>query len=201
MSNEQIVICPHCGNKTALEILFTYQFESWWNPEQSFTCYWYLTRCKTCEEPCLFTDSVLNDSWGGLPDAHIIFPEKKSYEGVPEIITKGYHEARKVKRQSPLAFAIMIRRALEILCKEKNAEGSNLYLKIQSLADRNIIPSTFKEMADIVRLLGNSGAHDDTIEISSKQADILDDFYDAIIEYVYVAPYKLKTLQDSMSKK
>lgn len=57
------------------------------------------------------------------------------------------------------AAALMIRRALEEVCSDKNAAGGNLKLRIAALGTTIIIPPDLLAAADELRLLGNDAAH------------------------------------------
>ena len=51
-------------------------------------------------------------------------------------------------------------------------------------------------MTDVLRLLGNIGAHAVEQSIKPIHVIVIDDFFHLIIEYVYVAPSKLKEFRD-----
>jgi len=53
-------------------------------------------------------------------------------------------------------------------------------------------------LSDAVRLLGNKGAHSKVLPVSEKEADILDGFFKAFIEYIYVAPAKMEAYQEQL---
>nr|WP_318254710.1 DUF4145 domain-containing protein [Ochrobactrum sp. UNC390CL2Tsu3S39] len=57
------------------------------------------------------------------------------------------------------ASALMVRRVLEELCDDKQAEGKNLMLRLQALSSTVILPKELLEAADELRLLGNDAAH------------------------------------------
>jgi hypothetical protein len=43
----------------------------------------------------------------------------------------------------------------------------------------------------VLRQLGNVGSHAGEDEIAPEYVDVIDDFFCAIIEYVYIAPHKV----------
>jgi len=61
--------------------------------------------------------------------------------------------------QCYVACAIMIRKTLEELCKERGATGKNLKIKLQDLRGKIILPQELLDGLDDLRLLGNDAAH------------------------------------------
>lgn len=63
------------------------------------------------------------------------------------------------------------------------------------LQERGDIPSTLAKMTDVLRTLGNTAAHEAPDEITVPMTWAIDEFFRAIVEYVYIAPAKLETFQ------
>jgi hypothetical protein len=137
----------------------------------------------------------------GQDELNQVYPAIKNLIGVPEQIQKAYSEAKKVKKISPLAFATLIRRALEYVCLEQEANGKDLDDKLKDLSTRGVIPDTLAKMSHAIRHYGNVGAHADDTNIGYTDAWIMDDFFTAVVEYVYIAPKKLKTAEERIHKK
>ncbi|PRA53842.1 hypothetical protein CQ062_13570 [Ochrobactrum sp. MYb68] len=79
---------------------------------------------------------------------------------LPESILLSLEEAIKAHSAGCYrASALMVRRVLEELCKDKKATGDNLMLRLKSLGNSVIIPGELLEAADELRLLGNDAAH------------------------------------------
>lgn len=206
----EIFTCPHCGNKTVNELVsFTSVEEVLELPGKRSTdidtfaieSYFFVTKCKTCNLASVFCSADFEENPLNISLAFQIWPTDTILgEGVPKIVRESYEEAKKVKRISPLSFTIMIRRCLEQLCKDKSAVGGNLKEKIKDLGRKKIIPEKLADMADIIRETGNTGAHGDDFKLTKFDMDILDDFFIAMIEYVYVAPEKLSKIKDIIKK-
>jgi hypothetical protein len=195
-----ILLCQHCGNKTSHIIIADVQeIENLDTDEFNFDVEHYLwfTKCNTCQRHSLFHG--LDD----LPEfLSSVWPKERELdEVIPKKISKGYQEAIKVKKISKPAFLLLIRKVLEILCKHEKAEGKYLYHKIQYLGNKGAIPKTLTDMAHMIRFFGNEEAHAEQVEISDHEIDILDDFFLAIIEYLYIAPEKIKKLKELVSEK
>jgi hypothetical protein len=205
---EQIIPCPHCGNETAQEILFeetiTETVYSLNDPDDSydFDVTYYLTKCITCKSISLFNDCEINDSQGNLSEANICYPEQKKLGiEIPSIVAKTYREAIRIRNISPPAFAVMIRRGLEFLCKDKKAKGKTLKDQLEDLGRSGIIPTTLAEMGDALRFLGNIAAHATNYKIDRTEVKAMDDFFLAMLEYVYIGPAKLNRLKEFIKTK
>ena len=207
MKKEKITICPHCGNRTPQDILanITNNEPLFANDGEyvgSYENYYYLTKCKTCNDISLFADWEINEAAGNLDQAGILYPSNKKFYGdLPSALEHSYNEAKKVEKVSPTAFAILIRRALEFLCKDKKATGRNLKNKIEDLGKKGIIPKTLAEMADALRFLGNVGAHASDYKIDNSEVKSIDEFFIAMLEFVYIAPAKIENLKKRIQEK
>lgn len=205
---EQVVICPHCGNETNLEVVYSIE-----TPEKVYSMNdpddfieldttYYLTQCKTCLSIALYCDTEADEKQGKLSEAYICYPAQKLYHDyIPLSIRETYTEAKRIKNISPTAFAVMIRRGLEFICKEKKAKGRNLNQQLRDMGKSEIIPHTLVEMGDTLRFLGNLGAHATEYKIDRNEAQAMDDFFSAMIEFVYIAPEKLNKVKEIIKKK
>jgi hypothetical protein len=117
---------------------------------------------------------------------------------VPQTIREVYFEAARIKELAPNAFAVQVRRALEALCEDRAAKGRTLADKLKDLSARAEIPPVLAEMTDVLRLIGNIGAHGIGESVHPLQANAIDEFFKAVIEYVYVAPAKLRAFKERM---
>lgn len=202
---EQTTTCPHCGNKTPQLV----KFEITSTEDVSFTdgsiyplkIYYFLVQCKTCEKISLYSNWEIADDPYYLEDALCLYPKiEKISSIIPDIIRRSYNEAKKVEKISPTAYAILIGKSIECLCEDKKAEGNNLKNKLDDLAKKGIIPKTLLKMGHSVRLLRNISAHPSDYDITSEEVKIISDFFVAVIEYVYVAPEKIKNLEEKLKR-
>lgn len=203
---QRVFKCPNCGNKTVHQVLsITTIEEEIAIPDElhqidSFAVmsYFFITECKTCQGVTVLLE--LNNA-NNLNGSIQLWPHTKTLgENVPKGIKESYYDAKKVKKISALAFSILMRRCLEQLCIDKGAKGRNLKQKIEWLATKDIIPKTLSNMADIIREVGNTGAHVGNFSHDEEDMDLLDDFFIAMVEYVYVAPEKLNRITQKLKK-
>lgn len=194
------LLCQHCGNQGIHTVVATVtetetiELEPGNSFEEDFEIVF--CRCENCDQHSLF--SFLN---GNSDESWSLYPrEKQIDDSVPKGIRDAYSEALKIKKISSIAFVIMIRRALELLCKHEGAKGNDLSKKIQDLGRKEIIPKVLSEMADTIRLIGNDNAHDDKKTLDFHELELLDNFYSTIIEYVYIGPKKIELLKKKLEK-
>jgi Arc/MetJ-type ribon-helix-helix transcriptional regulator len=65
--------------------------------------------------------------------------------------------------------SIMVRRALEELCKAQGAKGNNLKDRIAALGQKIVVPKDLLDATDELRILGNDAAH-----VEAKSYDAMD---------------------------
>lgn len=206
MIKSQLYLCPGCGNKTTItfsNIISAVEeiIDSPTGESIDISYYYTLGQCATCHIALLFGTDDENEESENINTHQLLFPYQKTLPVyIPEELRKSYGEAKRVQQISPTAFTVLIRRAMEFLCDDQKAEGKNLNEKLSSLASKNIIPKTLAEMTTVLRILGNISAHASTITIDYSDVSIIDDFFNAILEYVYIAPYKLTTYKEKLKK-
>jgi hypothetical protein len=200
----KVAFCPHCGNKAPQKLLHTQYTEDrgWTTDDQEeidLPVVYFTVVCETCNSILLYSSAGYTHEQEHFDKADLVYPTSGDlHNSVPESIKKIYSEAIRVKTVAPNAFAVQIRRALEALCEDRQAKKGVLQKRLQDLAERSEIPPTLARMTDVLRLLGNVGAHAATEDVKPWQVYTLDEFFRAVVEYVYVAPSKLKDFQDSL---
>ncbi len=119
-------------------------------------------------------------------------------KGVPESIKEIYNEAVIIKNLAPNSFTSQIRRALEVLFDDRGARKGGLRDRLKYLVDKNEIPHVLSDMSDIIKLLENTGIHASQQPVRPGHVHVIDDFFRTVIEYVYVAPHKIKQLKEQL---
>lgn len=191
-----INFCPHCCNRAKQEQIHTqhYQGSAWGVDDGDLSTTdgtYYVYVCTTCREILVY-HQLFDFEWD------LVYPDITLDRSVPSRIAKIYDEAIKIKHVSPNSFAVQIRRALEALCIDRGVSGSNLASMLKMLNERGEIPATLSEASDILRLIGNLGAHADDVDVHPLQAMAINDFFKAIVEYVYVSPSKIKNFKEML---
>jgi len=201
-----IALCRHCFNTATQRLVYKNDFIGELNAFDGETFYekgiYYVSKCDTCNELSVYVHLDYFDPIDRWADALLVYPVQRDLsKNVPDKICKTYEEAVKIAKVSPSAFAVLIRRALEYLCDDKKASGKTLNEKIHDLAEKQIIPPVLAEVTDHLRILGNIGAHASEVEVNKSDVYLMKEFFDAVIEYVYIAPEKVIRLKDQIARK
>jgi hypothetical protein len=201
----RVAFCPHCGNRAPQRHIYTQEYLGQGYSmdgtlsDDTLPCAYYVAVCETCNEILLYHSFIDIVEDKDFHRTELIWPDPGVlHQSVPKTIAECYSEAARIKNLTPNAFAVQIRRALEALCDDRGAKKGNLQSRLQDLASRGEIPPVLAEITDVLRLLGNIGAHAADQNIKPGHVPAIDNFFRAIIEYVYVAPSKLKEFQNRM---
>ena len=118
---------------------------------------------------------------------------------IPNNVVKTLDEAISCHaNQLFISSAIMIRRTLEEICENKEANGSNLKDRIKKLSGKIIIPLELLTGMDELRILGNDAAHIEAKvyqDIGQRELEIAIKFTKEILKAVYQYSALLKELQ------
>lgn len=194
MTHTYKLVCPFCGNKTPHTIVFSTTEEKVLYSKEGFgsvfDLHLLLLKCPTCNRHSL-RENIDIETEKDIIESHVIYPNKKILpKEVPEKVKELYPEAERIKHISPKAYAVLMRIMLESICIDKNAEGKNLFEKLNFLEEKKIIPPILGDASDILRKIGNIGAHAGE-EISEDLISTADFFFNVLVDYLYVIPKKI----------
>jgi len=196
----RIDFCPHCGNRTPQQLVAVRYFDTtaWHVSESSYKEHGgyvgasYVACCSTCSRVLVYEDFNVDRSALSFERADLSYPEPAElHEAVPETVAGIYEEAALIASIAPNAYAVMIRRALEALCDDRGSRPGTLHSRLEELASRGELPALLASLTHTLRTLGNQGAHFSETSLSQPDVWAIRDFFRAVVEYVYIAPYKL----------
>lgn len=87
-----------------------------------------------------------------------------------------------------VAAAIMVRRTLEEICRDRGAKGNNLKQRIKDLESKIILPNELIAAMNELRLLGNDAAHVEAeafVSISNDELNVAIEFTKEILKGLY----------------
>jgi hypothetical protein len=87
-----------------------------------------------------------------------------------------------------IAAAIMVRKTLEELCRDRAANGNNLKERIAALGTKVVLPADLLQGLDDLRLLGNDAAHiESTVynQIGQDEVEVGIEFAKEVLKAVY----------------
>lgn len=212
MSNEvqkeftEALGCGHCGNKTPMEVVAKHSqvtsrdhmaSQTTWDEGPVFQ----LARCPACSGVTLrrffYHDAMdqEDEEW------EILFPRPSATpRGLPAPIHKALQAAEKVRPIDANAYAVLLRRVLDLVCHDRGATGGSLNQKLEDLAARDEIPQKLVAVAKGLRRLSNVGAHAELGELTSAEVPILEALSRAVLEYVYSAPFLATQAEERLAK-
>lgn len=214
--SSKVFDCSHCGNRTPHTLEFQHtnlqlydELDSGEQLLEPFT--WLAYSCGTCNGinsyGAFFTVDIEVDEISQaklhprgsdlLPPLHTLSPNRP----VPANVLRLYEEAWPLRHRAPAAFIGQVRRLLEYVCKDQDASGKNLFSQLQDLSTKGVFPGYFSQITDLLRKVGNMGAHAAQEELTIWDAELIDDFFRSIVEYVYIAPARIKRMEQRLKKR
>ncbi len=209
----QSEVCFHCGNRVPLSRLAVHRgqelFEHIDGQRFSEDFDYHIYQCPTCNGITIFGDFT---QYPGARDAAYkriypqgsrLLPESHKIalrDCVPDRVVKLYELSWPLRHIAPSAFAVQVRRALEFICNEQGATGGTLFQKLKVLVANKTFPGHFEEMTDLMRKVGNLGAHAGDDDVDFWDAELLDEFFRAVVEYVYIWPSRIERLKQRLGE-
>lgn len=197
--------CPHCGHfgtfiPVAEHDVYTYYYAQHYGEQISN----FLGVRKCPNEKCkghLFFIADRNQKVLLTSPSEVIPFDK---ENIPQKVLDAFEEAIKCHSISCfIASAIMIRKTLEEICIDRGAAGKNLYLKLQDLGGKILIPQELLAGMNELRLLGNDAAHIEAQtfnEIGKEEIEVSLEFAKEILKAVYQYDNLLQRLKKLKEK-
>src|SRR5262249_16787609 len=132
---ELVLVCPHCGNETPHKEVFSHsRIADWYSSDgepwdDASPSYYTGCACATCGDLSIY------DSVDGRDIGSLVFPAVSLDKSIPQIVAANFLESKRVQKVSPNAFAVLMRRALEALCDDRNVPPGSLHTRLKQLAD------------------------------------------------------------------
>lgn len=198
----KLISCRHCGSISKMEILGNVVNQDEIGDDDhgyyiSGTTYSILN-CPACSKV-----NIVSYDWYEEMEEEVsydfLYPHNPSYPlGLPDKILSAYKAAEKVKSIDVNAYAILMRRLLELVCFDKKAKSGTLASMLKELADKNEIPQKLVKVASGLKDFGNIGAHAGSGELTEKEIPIVNALCSAILEYLYSAPHLASIAEDKL---
>jgi hypothetical protein len=118
-------------------------------------------------------------------------PERLDFDStdIPASVKTAFEEAISChSQQCFIASAIMVRKTLEELCRDRGATGDSLKARLKSLATKIVLPTELLDGLDDLRLLGNDAAHIESREydrVGKDEVEVGIEFAKEVLKAVY----------------
>jgi uncharacterized protein DUF4145 len=148
--------CPHCGHAGAFQGIPNCHDVTWGT--SSVRYFGGARRCPTltCQSLVFVVTTADGQVQTSYPPEVIDFDSTN----LPAPILASLEEAIKAHGAECFkASALMVRRLLEELCRDKGVTGNDLKAKLAALGGSVVIPQELLTAADELRILGNDAAH------------------------------------------
>jgi len=141
---------------------------------------------------CDFHLLVVRNRTGGSIRTIYPYPlPKKTDNRIPELVKKDFDEALLcLSVGAARGAAVLARRALQTMCKDKGAIKKELKDQIDELFTLNIITKDLQDWSHEVRFVGNDAAHPNNADVLKDDAEEIIDLLESLCEVLYVAPAK-----------
>ena len=207
MSTSKLISCRNCGNISRMEIIGNVDntetdVDPEYGPMGEYGTIYSVLKCPACEK----INIVSYDWHDGIESEDeisydFLYPQESKYPiGLPEEILSAYKAAEKVKSIDVNAYAILMRRLLELVCLDRKASSGTLATMLKELADKNEIPTKLVSVAKGLKNFGNIGAHAGIGRLTKQEIPIVNSLSKAILEYVYSAPYLATKAEEKLNQ-
>lgn len=199
------VICPHCGTRTQFTPLHSAVVIKEDDLGLIEKDYHYLCQCAYCSDILYakFWEVDFDPDWTFQYEMH--YPTTVVQQGehdLPEGVLASFSEATKcLNVRADLATVVMCRRTIEAILADKGQKKvSNLATAINKLSTDKTIHESMAHLADLIRVVGNIGAHASAIKVDSKQAQDVFDLTRRLIEMLYILPKRASDAKAKLEK-
>jgi len=202
--------CTECAGKTSHKVLASVDIDGE-EGESDWSIQWkssyQIVQCGGCKIKSFRSVSSNSEDFFQVgPDEwehseyEILYPSRvegrKTLEDeihyLPTKVQRIYNETiQALNSSSPILAGIGLRALIETVCKENNAEGRNLLLKIDNLVTKNILTPAGSTILHKIRNLGNDAAHE-VKPHSEKQLGLAMDVVEHLLTDVYILPKKVE---------
>lgn len=112
---------------------------------------------------------------------------------LPQKVRQIYEETHTaLSVQAPVLAAIGLRALVETVCKEKEADGGDLFKKLDSLIAKQVLTPASAGILHKIRTLGNAAAHE-VKPHTEEQLGLAMDIVEHLLKDVYILPKKVES--------
>lgn len=183
------IICPNCERASTASIRGVAVWDGF-DRDGNFLApptQWSFVQCDYCRGVAIQWREDYGEGFEA-DEPIVVYPTpRRLSHDIPRKLRAEWDEARTcfdVKAYK--ATVVMVRRTLEGACRLQGAPKSTLNRNIKWLLDEGKINSTLADWADLLRVLGNEGAHFTGNRVSREDAEDALDFAEALLDHLYV---------------
>lgn len=199
--------CVRCTGKTAHMVVTALDVRGSEGEFDWHTCH-QIVQCMGCKSVSYRVASSNSEEYSHDRDGNFIYEEtEKLYpprlEGIkglgddihylPQKVRQIYEETlTALSAQAPVLAAIGLRALVETVCKEKEADGSDLFKKLDSLVAKQVLTPMSAGILHKIRTLGNAAAHE-VKPHTEEQLGLAMDIVEHLLKDVFILPKKVES--------
>lgn len=190
--------CPHCGSKSKFHPAFHARVARGEKEYGIETDHHYLSTCDFCGDVVYvkFWEIDLDPDWTIQYETHYPLIGDQVSDQLPKLVHASFKEAsRCLNATAPIATVVMCRRTIEAVIKDQGSSKRNLVDGIKDLVASKTLPDSLGALADVVRMVGNIGAHASDDEVTQSQAREMYDLTKALVDGVYLTPHRVANIR------
>lgn len=204
-------ICPHCGNAATFKECVRQQIPNavmTSRPRPDFCLFVEVARCDACN--CITIGVKENAGTGHTQRVQHLWPNEewvdRAPEGIEEHVKSSYDEARAVLSLSPTAAAVLARRCLQQVLRDRlSIKENTLFAEIEKAEKREEFSKPTREALHHVRKIGNWGAHAThdqaatLIDVTRDDAEYTLETIEMVFDDLYVASERVAKMGQRLS--
>ena len=199
----KILTCAHCGKTTNHDLVYRENYtESVDETEAGQPIedegWLAILKCRICNKP-----SVYRNEWDDKQQKWAViltYPNPvQAQREVPAKIRRVFDDAISAINKSPSLAAVGIRKCLESICDDKQAQGNTLPERIGYLGDNGFIPLPLSNMMESSQTIKSIGLHFGNMDISLDEVNVLIKYTLAMFECLYVVQDRIDSVQISIN--
>jgi hypothetical protein len=184
--------CAYCGHRKDYEVVSSFEKS---RADGRKKLLFQTLQCGNCANYTLLLRS--DGSSGLIGHRRIPYPLKVSSAPShwPDDVGRYWIQARRsIETESWDAAAIVIRSALQLAVRYKDAKGKTLQQEVSNLVETGLLPPLMEEWSTEVRLLGNEGTHPKPGAQGVQEQDVKDmmRFLESLLEYLFTLPHRIE---------
>jgi Domain of unknown function (DUF4145) len=216
------MICPHCNTGIRFEISGSSAvYIDDLHPKEGYdVTHGFCSECKgftvLLRRGAYWTQYNGNDAVHEMAEvrsAQVLYPAKQGERPLPDEVPLNYRrdfsEASRTLAISPMASAALSRRILQHLFHDElQIKHNSLAAEIEQFIKRSGVPSQLTDAIDAIRNVGNFAAHPlkdsqtgMVIEVEPGEAEWLLDVLEAMFDFVFVQPTRLRQRKTQLNAK
>lgn len=202
--HDHVLTCPHCGHRSGCDVEGEVQIALGAGDPSAGQAQsvWQLVACSECGKPILLLQENLG-SESNTHDPEIVYPEvrRKLNPDIPAELRNDWEEAYScLLARAYKAAVVMVRRVLEGACQQQGMTQKTLAASLRELSAAGTIDGRLQEWADLLRAVGNDGAHFAGRLVAKEDAEDAVAFAEAFLDHLYVLNGRFLAFKDRRSR-